>query len=358
MKVTFSSVRKLEPDAEHGLKIPYAPAKRVASKMRWYLVLLIVCSPLLFVVYNMLMPAIFTSEPGYISLEKLELNSDTSGRVARIDVAVGEDVHKGMVIGKIVDADLESRIRQVQAELNAHQALMVTGRDANHRKTLQEQLDLARSNSEFYRQQYAAMRTLFARRSATRADLNNAQTAHQRAQLTVLELEESLTESVKRPTGNSVEIERLKAELSSLHDRRTRMLVRSPAQGRILDVFVREDQIVRQGDQLALLGKPSKAKVIAYLDPKYAKFAQIGQPARIELPDGQNLSAHIIQLPEVTHRLPSEFARPLGLRTMKILAHLEFDEPLPVARQVEGLPVTVRFPFRVRRAQAELASNN
>ncbi|MFK7733844.1 MAG: HlyD family secretion protein [Pseudomonadales bacterium] len=349
MKVSFSSPRKIEPDAEQGYKLPYAPSKRVESKLSWYLVLAIVCSPLMYVLFTAASSLLLVNEPGHISIGKFEVNSETPGRVVELAVEVGEDVRKGDVIARLSDHSLSSDISRVNNELSFIRERQNLGPNDEDLDALREHIRLARANYQFYTQQYKAMQTLFARRSATRADLNAARVTVQRAKLGLLEYETELEKLLGVPEKNR-RLTLLESELEALQKRGRNLVQRAPIDGRVLDVFVRDSEIVRQGDSIALIGEPEKASVIAYLDPKYSRYAKIGQRARVELPGGETVDAHISALPEITHRLPSEFARPLGLRSMKILAHLDFDEPVDQKSQVEGLPVNVRFPFSLELA--------
>lgn len=344
MKVRFSSSRSVEPDAENGIKLPYAPSKRVASKWSWYLVLAIVCSPLLYVVGTALSSVLVITEPGHISLSKIEINSNSSGRVAELEVEVGDEVKKGDIVAKLHDSRLDAEINRVSSELNLLHVALNGKSNQRGIEAVRQKLDIAVENSRFYTDQLNAMNKLFSRRSATRADLNAARMAAQRAELTVVDYRTELAELLEAPS-KTLKQTQLEAELESLQQRDSDLVQRAPANGRVLDVFVRDSEVVRFGDDLALIGEPDKAHAIAYLDPKYTRYARIGQHAIVKLPSGQTVNATITALPEITHRLPSDFARPLGLRSMKILAHLQFDEALAPEAKVEGLPVSIRFPF-------------
>ncbi len=45
MKVRFTSNKERNPTQDGGLKVIYAPSKRIAYRLRWYLILLVVASP-------------------------------------------------------------------------------------------------------------------------------------------------------------------------------------------------------------------------------------------------------------------------------------------------------------------------
>lgn len=50
MKIKFSSAKEQQPTQEQGLQVLYAPGKRLAFRVRWYLILLAVLSPLLWLI--------------------------------------------------------------------------------------------------------------------------------------------------------------------------------------------------------------------------------------------------------------------------------------------------------------------
>lgn len=51
MKVNFHLDKKNKPQSESGMKVVYGQAKRGGYRLRWYLILAIVVSPLLFMAY-------------------------------------------------------------------------------------------------------------------------------------------------------------------------------------------------------------------------------------------------------------------------------------------------------------------
>ena len=54
MKVNFHLDKKNKPQSESGMKVAYGQAKRGGYRLRWYLILAIVISPLLFI-YGLLL---------------------------------------------------------------------------------------------------------------------------------------------------------------------------------------------------------------------------------------------------------------------------------------------------------------
>jgi hypothetical protein len=86
--------------------------------------------------------------------------------------------------------------------------------------------------------------------------------------------------------------------------------------------------------------------VVAYLAPKYVKYAQIGRYATVTLPGGRKLKARVSENANLTKRLPADLSSPIGSRDLMLLVNLELLMPLPEIQRVDGLPVSVRFHYR------------
>ena len=65
MKVKFHLDKKNKPQSDDGVKVAYGQAKRGGYRFRWYLILSLVISPLLFVAYFFLKTNISRDCSGY-----------------------------------------------------------------------------------------------------------------------------------------------------------------------------------------------------------------------------------------------------------------------------------------------------
>ena len=64
MKITFRPPKSVTPDREHGIRVPYAPAKRAVARWRWYLIVLLVAAPLLYLVGQLFYTLVFVKARG------------------------------------------------------------------------------------------------------------------------------------------------------------------------------------------------------------------------------------------------------------------------------------------------------
>lgn len=345
MKVQFASGKRHAPDMDNGLKVNYAPGKRAVSKATWYVIVAIVCSPLFYFLYTVVETTLLVSAPGYITLEQYELNSAGRGRIEKLLVRPGDELAKGDVVAQLVDVELQADIVRLKNEIRALES--TPERDTGY---LAERYDLAEREYHYHQRALEKIEYLFDRGAATVAEVNNAQSTVRRAEITLVEAREAMASASLPPALSpraAASLDTARANLLAKQARLADLVQVAPQEGRVLDSFVQENQFVDMGDTMLLLGALSTVKATAYIDPKDARYAEIGQEAEVQFPSGKRMNATITELPELTQRLPAEFVGPLGLRRLKILARLEFDSPLPEGSKVDGLPLTIHFPFKL-----------
>ncbi len=78
MKVNFHLDKKNKPQSESGMKVAYGQAKRGGYRLRWYLILAIVISPLLFMAYYLFKTQILVTAPGIVTFLSINDNGDSS----------------------------------------------------------------------------------------------------------------------------------------------------------------------------------------------------------------------------------------------------------------------------------------
>lgn len=351
MKIQFSNKQK-DPSVHHGVKIPYAPAKRKFAQWRWYLILLIVSSPLLYFIFRMGLSLVIVTAQGYISLDKIGVNSSVSGTVDSIVVEMGQEVTSGSVIANLRNPDLFAQKRQVEAELisiDDGQQLHSRARE----KLLNNRIDLTRRVLTSQNDYFRTMKFLFEQGAATQAELTTARERRDKAQSDydnavyeqqAYEEEKSRQAAMLYPTQNK-EQARLMAQLKTIEERLSRMSQITPYAGRIIDILASPGEALSAGSPIAMVGRSDKPYVVAYLNPKYAKYARKGRSARVKLPDGRKLNATVRGDAQLTKRLPAHLISPIGSRGNMLLVELELSAPLPPIHWVDGLPVEVRFTF-------------
>jgi len=354
MKVRFRSPKQQAPEREQGMRVSYAPAKRVVARWRWYLILLLVSLPLIYLLGQILYGWLIVSAPGYVTLRKIPVNSRVAGVLADLEVRTGQTVPAGAVLARLKSPDMDRR----EAVLRAEQEARERARAASpmlfvERGRTQRRLSLAAEMAAYRRRNRDDVQFLFQQGAATRAELQAAENRLHDALLNYESVKSDLdrlqVQIARASAGGEEErirLQVLRAELSALHQARTALVLHSPAGGRVLELSAEAGQSLAPGDPILLLGDTSQPEIHVYLDARYAAYARKGTLVRVHFQDGRRCAGVVMRPPEVTRRLPAAVSSPLGARENRLLVPIQLLPGDAPENLVEGFPVTVRFPFR------------
>lgn len=362
MKITFKTPYQQEPERIGGVKIPYAKGKRAAARWRWYIIVLIVTSPLLFLLIKILLSYLIVTAPGYLSLEKVPINSNSTGIVSKILISAGTEVTDKQPLVQLYSPVLQEKDLILKTEIVGLEKDQLAKEDKKQTTVLptwenylEEQYQLALQRVKYQEKHLNDVQFLKKQGAATQAELREAEAAYQSALLALspskrdyFEYKARLRQLLQEPAA-PVDIEyqqRLKllqVKQDAIEDQIARLEQRAPYAGRILEIVAVEGQSVNPGSLLMVLGRMEKPSVQCYLDPKYAKYAKKGSQAKITFPDGSVEKVVVRQDARLVKRLPADLAAPIGTRDLLLLVFLEFQEQIPVEKRVDGLPVTVSF---------------
>ena len=354
MKVRFRSSKQHAPEREQGMRVSYAPAKRVMARWRWYLILLLVSLPLIYLMGQILYGWLIVSAPGYVALRKIPVNSQIAGVLVDLNVRTGQTVPAGAVLARMQSLDMDRREAVLTAEREAREkALVAMPKLSLEHRRMQRRLGLASEMVTFQRRNRDDVQFLFDQGAATRAELQTAENRLHEALLNYENVASDLSQlqvAVERAsaagTEERVRLQVVQAELAALHQARETLVLHSPADGRVLELIAEAGQSLAPGDPILLLGDTSRPEINVYLDARYAAYAEKGQPVTVYFQDGLRLPGVVIRAPEVTRRLPAAVSSPLGSRENRLLVPIQLLPGHGPEELVEGFPVTVRFPFR------------
>jgi multidrug resistance efflux pump len=346
MKVNFESSKSQRPDVEKGLKIPYAPARRAFPRWRWYFVVLLVSSPLIFFVFKLGLGWFLASSPAMFSLERIAVNSPRPSVVATVRVREGDLVSRGDILATLEDDTLDGRVKMLRAEEKIQEE---TVPPVSPSATPMEQaLALAREAAAHRAEYLDTVRALFAQGAATRAEVNLAVAQDQEARASVIRAEADLGEK-SLPIDDRVRQARLaqiRTELGFLEQGRDGLELVSPCDARVLEVFARQGQATGQGTPLFVLGDPDRSSVTAFVEAKNLRFVQPGRNVNVRFPGNVVMEAEVEEQPYRATVMPPELMRPLEESRQTIPVKLHLLGGLPPDLIVDGLPLTVYWGGR------------
>jgi multidrug resistance efflux pump len=336
MLVNFRS-RERAPDEVGGVKIPYLKTARgTGHKVAWYLVLLGVLSPILYLASGVAGSWLALTANGAVTLEPRQIRATESGFVAELPIRPGDRVERGETLAVLDSYELDAAAAHARLQLHASAA----ARDSARRER-QAQLAEARSRQQalsYLQTRRLAIETLFREGAATAAELTSATYEVTEAQAALARAEAALASDGASADTDSADRELIARRLRSL----TR---RSPFGGRVLQVLVTPGEYVTAGEPLAVVASLDNPHVVAYVPPRYATRLEIGTAATLRFPDGTKLQASISALPGVTDRMPADMVDQFGLRPTAVVLDLLPATSWPDAERIQGLPVSVRFRY-------------
>lgn len=331
MKIRFTSPRTT-PEDDQGTRVPYAPAKRQAFKLRWYLLMALVASPFLYALWLGLNHEWKIEAPGYITLPVHDIIAPQNAIVTQLAVNENSTVQSGQLLLQLRRPELDSQIRELEtivaASVRTAPAPPPVAVVANSIPASQRQYIENLTNS---------YRKLFAQGAATRAELNEAE-----ARLAAIQARPAAAPPPQINQDNHEQKVRLQAQLSALEEQRAALQIATPLNGRVLNLYTRNGLPVQQGQKLLTLQENGPLKIIALLPPQNSEYARANQQATIVLPNGQQLAATVMFNGQVTEAVP-EILRVLGTEKQGIVLQLKSQTDIPPALRLNNLPVTIRF---------------
>ena len=92
MKISFQTEKQKDPTKNDGFKVVYAPVKRFAFKIRWYLLLSLILSPLVVFSWYIIKQQILITADGILTTDPILIVSTEEGFISSINVIPGEIV--------------------------------------------------------------------------------------------------------------------------------------------------------------------------------------------------------------------------------------------------------------------------
>ena len=342
MKIRFAT-RPERPDEQRGMKIPYPPERRKPPLWRWYALLGLFLSPVIYFAWTLLVPHLSVQAPGFVRMPLYRIEAPESGRIVMLNAKEGEKKAEGTLLLRLENPVLERSVAALKEQIAALVALKKRQADQK-RRMLQSRLTALREQIARQKRVLKDFETLLAEGAVT---LDEA--ARQRAALQALETKRSellyalrtlpaaRTEEAEAEDGR---IAALRSELARLRARRKMLAIAAPAPGRVTDVTVQPGLFVERGTHLLDLAEEGRVYVQAFFEPKSLEKLAKGEGAIVRFADGKRFEAVIAEEPFASTRLPGDFSL-LKENKRAVPVRLRFTVPLPERYRVVNMPVTV-----------------
>lgn len=336
MKIRFDSRKELNPTQEQGLSVLYAPSKRAAFRVRWYLILLLVASPLIWLGGRLAYGMLMIDAPAQLRLPILEVRARDAGRVEQLFVRAGDQVRVDQPLANLDNPEWRARLAQLSAVPANTTRLSNAKLGGRERQLLRTRI--ARSEDRV-----RVLEDLVIRGAVSRGEVLAAQSELDsfKADLLAFERREQLA---NQPLSDEREKAERTAEQKWLQTRLAALPVKAAQSGRVAEVLVNPGENVGAGTLLMRIEQLDEPLLWIYLEPLNISYAGIGQPLRVRMPDGKWLAARVVQAVDSAGRTPTVLRGPFAASEMGLQVAAKFDQPLPPRWRIDQLPLNVRFP--------------
>ncbi|WP_337028425.1 HlyD family secretion protein [Vibrio cholerae] len=344
MKVKFHLDKQHQPQSERGMKVMYGQAKRGGYRLRWYLILALVISPLLAMGYYLYRDKVLVIAPAIVTSKPVAIKATEDGVIGPLNLVVGQSVTEQQALFEVTNTTLANELdfmRQEIAQLNVNQeenthyhtlAIENTQRNSDQIQQIRKRYEMYKAKGQVSDVDYAAIINLAYgaqnELNSRNIALNDAQTSYQERLLA------GPISQAKRGLMKELVVKQSQLERLNIH---------SPFDGRVVALPVVEGQQVEKGDPLVVIAKNITPQVTAYLNPKYLDVSQFGTHAKVIFPDGKTFSATVSEAVEIVSKLPIQLAKPFEGKPAYMEVTLTFDEELEENRWIEGMTVEVEF---------------
>jgi multidrug resistance efflux pump len=337
MKIRFDSRKELSPTQEQGLTVLYAPGKRMAFRVRWYLILLLVASPLIWLGGKLAYGMLMIDAPAQLRLPILEVRARDTGRVEQLFVKAGDQVQTDQLLVNLDNPEWRARLAQLAAMPTQTKPVLNTKLGGSERQLLKTRIGRAQDRVR-------VLEELVTRGAVSRGEVLSAQSELDsfRADLLAFERREQMANQA--PLSVERDVIQQHAEQQWLKTRLAALPINAAQSGRIAEVLVNPGENVGAGTLLMRIERLEDPLLWIYLEPLNISYAAIGQPLRVRMPDGEWLSAHVVQAVDSAGRTPTVLRGPFAASEMGLQVAARFDRPLPPRWRIDQLPLNVRFP--------------
>jgi multidrug efflux pump subunit AcrA (membrane-fusion protein) len=211
------------------------------------------------------------------------VTSLSDGFIVRSYVAENDLVHDKQVLFQL---DNRQQNTQVQiARTNEEFARTNAGGNSPTLLQIQAQIDAARVKARTDSITLGRLQRLLATNSASRQDLDNAALNYQSSVSSyraLLENHKATEDKARQDYANS------RAQLQNAQAGNQYFLLEAIGPGKVYQVFKKQGDLVRRGDQVAQLGNPDSIVITLDVDEGSISKVQLGQQALVELNTDKN----------------------------------------------------------------------
>ncbi|WP_131782525.1 HlyD family secretion protein [Legionella gresilensis] len=321
------------------------PGARKLARLRWLLVVLLLCLPLGYLTVRLIQDYFFIRFSGTVIYDTLLIRSPDEGYIHSISVSAGESVRPGNLILEISSPKLNNKLTYLINERERISKLIVNLKRVNQSELINS-LKVAEQDMVDSKKTYERFKEHFKDGNLITLQLEEARKNYTTAQQNYASIKQKMLESsLQQNTSLEVNYNRrlveIEGDIKLLKIQLKNFTIRAPQPGTVMNIETHVGEYVPIGKNLLTIVTDDNLKIKAYIEPKYSAVATYGSKVTIQLPNRERIPGIIINNPRYAQQLPSSETNPLATRQNKLIAIIAPRKPLPKEYQVFGIPVQI-----------------
>jgi multidrug resistance efflux pump len=336
-----SSENKLQRQAK------YAPAKRYTAKWQWYLLVLIIVSPIFYFGYKFFSDSFIPKAEGHVTFDKLELKSPASLYVKKIYVKQGDKIKKNQLLILLDDPDSMEEIKYLNKEIDFLDNKRHFSQNPESKYLLEMKSEAQNYLAEI-KKNYDKLKALRKKGLTTIIDMQEARIDLNEARVQVYDMDKKIAESnhnyeLKMEELYDAKIRKLKAEIEKVKHKQEVCYIKSAQNGTVVELNVDEKEFAAEDKELLVIATDKNMHIRAYLPSKFlSKGIQEGTKVTLNFPNNLDCEGIIYKIKKQAELNPNANSV-IKKEKNRVVILIKIVGDFPVKYKISGLPVEVSF---------------
>ncbi len=326
----------------------YAPGKRHVSKISWYILIVVLITPFVYLGYMIFTDTFLRTGSGYIEFDEKIIRATNDGFVKELLVKNNDSVKKNQLIAELYNRNMENDLIYWEGELDKLK---------NRKETLLkdpqiERLNQMRKDAESHLSKVTEYRNiqddLKKKGLATNWNTNEANKDFSDATQKLGEIDRRIEEKIlernllletyidKSVRSAENEIKKLNASLDYLK-------IKSPDDGTIACVYANAGDFIGKGQTIAQIVTKNNLRIVIYLRARhFSEQIRKGQKVKITLPDNSKIPGIVFENPIIAQNDPNASSLVKNEKKM-VVVRIVPTKDIPESLKIFNLPVEVSF---------------
>ncbi|MGM0461617.1 MAG: HlyD family efflux transporter periplasmic adaptor subunit [Fibrobacterota bacterium] len=334
MKIRFTNTSTNTSERKNGVNVVYSAAKRSFPRIRWFIIVGIVISPLLFFLGMILLNTLYIENTGYIHAPHTHIFAIEEGKVEQVFYDEFTPIDSG---AQIVSFSPHSSQIYQEPPISLPSS---SEREDENIQVLKERIAREEREADRAYTKLENMRQLMQRGAATSREVDAARRVYMGHRNTLQSLLREYT-SARRKNTNT-EDEDISSETGS---HRYTEPYTAPWKGRIIKQHAEPGDWVHRLERLVTVQKtPAEYTIRLSIEPQQLSHIEENTIMTLSSETGTDIQAKVISLDSYIPKKEQEDRPYFFEASQNITIFLEPTDSLPEQLRIIGLPMTSRNP--------------